>query len=412
MSFTAGLLLVFLNIFLPGLIFLRAYFVGEFSKQFNTRVPIIRLAFYSLVPGLLFFLSSIYFYSLCDKNFSVSGALEIYLNLLSADGGFKDQTSHFLNNDLGWFILFISCTYLIAGLLGVTLHYIIRKFNFDKKRKILRFKNYWYYIFSGEIVKFPKFERAMTDIQIGGVDRDSDVLMTYADILVNECGKSRMFTGYVLDYELEQDNINALDKIYLLDAHKYDYVPSPQFRYSSNYVKKSIPGQLFVIDYKNIQNLNITYVPSFNWMLHKLEKRDKRLGHLDTFFAVIFFVILFLSISFVWFNWPIDLFSAWNLNVWLKIVLNIIVLFPINTLLFVIQLLGENRSLKSLRKIRNKLLVECEGNVFSNESRRNDYFNVQAKILDNLKEIKSSKKLVEVFIASTIIYSLIFILTK
>lgn len=358
MNFTAGLLFVFLNIFLPGLIFLRFYFIGEFSKQFNTRIPIIRLAFYSLIPGVLFFLLSIYIYGLFDSKFLVSGALDIYLNLSSSNNCFSESTSDFLNNGLGAYIFFTTCTIIISGLFGFLIHYLIRKFNFDKKYKVFRFKNYWYYIFSGEIVKFPKFDRAITDIQIEGVDKDSDVIMAYADILVNECGKSRMYTGYVLDYELEQDNINSLDKIYLLDAHKYDYTQNQRLRFQSNHVKKSIPGQLFVIDYKSVLNLNLTYLPSTNRMLYELDKQSRKHQKLEFLGTIIIILSFVFSISLVFFEWPYDFLSSWNLGFFLKTVLYFIVIAPVNIILFLLQLYLQKRRKKVFENIRNRLIKE------------------------------------------------------
>ena len=309
MSFTVGLLLVFLTIFSPGLIFLRSYFIGEFSKQFNTKVPIIRLAFYSLIPGLFIFLISIFVYGFFDPKFSVSGALEIYLDLLFTNNKFSNQTSFFLDNNLMYFLLFIILMYLASFLLGLFFHYIIRKLNWDKRYKVLRFKNYWYYLFSGEIGKFPKFNRALIDIQINDIDKDTDVSMAYADILTDECGKTKMYTGYVLDYELDQENSNQLDKIYLLDAHKYNYVQNKKFRFQKDFIKRSIPGHLFIIDYKKVLNINITYIPSFNRIYTSQLKNDIKRKRWDRILYFVLFSFLASFISIVWFNWPFQLTS-------------------------------------------------------------------------------------------------------
>jgi hypothetical protein len=413
MNFTAGLLFVFLNVFLPGLIFLRFYFIGEFSKQFNTRIPIIRLAFYSLIPGVLFFLLSIYIYGIFDSKFLVSSALEIYLNLSSSNNGFSTDTSDFLDKGLGVYILFTTCTVIISGLFGFLIHYVIRKFNFDKKYKVFRFKNYWYYIFSGEIVKFPKFDRAIADIQIDGVDKDSDVIMAYADILVNECGKSRMYTGYVLDYELEQDNINSLDKIYLLDAHKFDYSQNQRLRFQSNHVKKSIPGQLFVIDYKTVLNINLTYIPSYDRMFRELDKLDRNHTKWEFLGTIIIILSIIFSISLVWFNWPYDFFSSWKLGHIMKIILYSIVVAPMNFILFSIyQYLLKQRK-KVIEKVRSRLIKEyISNNEFASQTSRNNYILLQSKKLENLKKIKSSKIILKFILYGFLIQSVLFLLAQ
>lgn len=413
MNFTAGLLFVFLNVFLPGLIFLRFYFIGEFSKQFNTRIPIIRLAFYSLIPGVLFFLLSIYIYGIFDSKFSVSSALKIYLNLSSSNNGFSTDTTNFLDKGLGVYILFTTCTIIISGLFGFLFHYVIRKFNFDKKYKVFRFKNYWYYIFSGEIVKFPKFDRAIADIQIEGVDKDSDVIMAYADILVNECGKSRMYTGYVLDYELEQDNINSLDKIYLLDAHKYDYSQNQRLRFQSNHVKKSIPGQLFVIDYKTVLNINLTYIPSYDRMFRELDKLDRNHAKWEFLGTLIIILTIIFSISLVWFDWPYDFFSSYKLGHILKFILYSIVVAPVNIFLFLIhkELLKTRK--RDIKKVHSRLIKEyIRKNEFANQTSRHNYVLLQSKRLENLKKNRSSKIVLKFLSYGFLIQFALFFLVK
>jgi hypothetical protein len=81
MNFTVGLLLIFLNLILPGLTFLRFYFTGEFSKQFNTRIPLIRLMFYSFFPGFLIQTIGLFVYNLIDKKFTFYQAIAIILGI-------------------------------------------------------------------------------------------------------------------------------------------------------------------------------------------------------------------------------------------------------------------------------------------------------------------------------------------
>lgn len=359
MSFTVGLLLVFLTIFAPGLIFLRSYFIGEFSKQFNTKVPIIRLAFYSLIPGLFIFLFSIFVYNLFYSEFSISGALEIYLDLLFSNSNFSEQTSSFLDNELIYFVLFVIAMYLMSFLFGVFFHYIIRKLNWDKKYKVLRFKNYWYYVFSGEIGKFPKFARALTDIQISNIDKHTDVSMAYADILADECGKTKMYTGYVLDYELDQENSNQLDKIYLLDAHKYNYIQEKKFRFEKDFVKRPIPGHLFIIDYKRVININITYIPSFNRIYKDQLKNDAKRKKWDKIFNMLLFSFLIVPLITIWFNFPFQIMSHFN---W-KLVCTMLLLLISNILWLLIEKWRINYRSNKLNKI--KLAVKNEKDLYT-----------------------------------------------
>lgn len=403
MSFTVGLLLVFLTIFSPGLIFLRSYFIGEFSKQFNTKVPIIRLAFYSLIPGIFIFLLSIFVYGLFDSNFSISGALEIYLDLLSSTNNkFSSKTSFFLDNDLICFLLFITLIYLASFLLGIFFHYIIRKLNWDKKYKVLRFKNYWYYLFSGEIGKFPKFNRALIDIQINDIDKDTDVSMAYADILTDECGKTKMYTGYVLDYELDQENSNQLDKIYLLDAHKYNYIQNKKFRFQKDFIKRSIPGHLFIVDYKKVLNINITYIPSFNRIYSSQLKNDIKRKRWDKILYFILFSSLVSFISIVWFNWPFKLTYQFNG----KLVFTMLFLLVTNMLGLSIAIWRTKHRNKRLNKIK----VKFDKNQNLQDSNKDLHKNIIHRIRECKRDRILAMKLRNLSWLSIPIYLIIYLL--
>lgn len=379
MSFTVGLLLVFLTIFAPGLIFLRSYFIGEFSKQFNTKVPIIRLAFYSLIPGLFIFLFSIFTYGIIDSTFLISESLKIYLDLMFAKNSLSTKTSFFLDNNLIYFVFFVTSMYLSSFVLGVSFHYVIRKLNWDKKFKILRFKNYWYYLLSGEIVKFPKFDRALIDIEINDIDKDTDVSMAYADILTDECGKTKMYTGYVLDYELDQENSNQLDKIYLLDAHKYNYVQHKKFRFQKDFKKQAIPGHLFIIDYKKVLNINLTYIPSFKRIYTSQLKNDLKIKRWDKIvnFTAIFFLSSFISI--IWFSWPFQFSSP------VKMKLILTMLFLLMTNIFGISIaIWRN-------KYRNKKLNKISSKLTNNQNLHDNNKDLFKNIIHRIRECKRER---------------------
>lgn len=299
MTFTAGLLLVFLNVFLSGLIFLRFYFIGEFSKQFNTRVPMTRLAFYSLIPGIVLLSVGIAIYSVFDKDFSISGALHVYADLLGADGEFKPQTCTFLDEHIHLFAYFNMLIYMAAGIFGLLLHFIIQKFDLDKRMKIFRFKNYWYYVFSGEILKFKKFIRASANVKLATLGKNRTAIITYADALCDVNGQSKLYRGYVVDYELDSDNMHHLDKIYLLDAVRYETNAHSRRGLIEETVnqKIDIQGDLFVIDYKNVINLNLTYVPSIDKLKDIRKAKDKKSRRLIVLISL--FMIVPLHLFFI-----------------------------------------------------------------------------------------------------------------
>lgn len=262
-----------------------------------------RLAFYSLIPGLALLTAgiSVYYVGFDDK-FSISGALKIYADLLGSDGEFQESTCDFLDQQLNIFVCFNLIIYLTAAFLGVSFHYIIQKMDLDKKMKIFRFKNYWYYVFSGEILKFKKFIKASIDVEINAMSENSRAIVTYADILCNESGQSKLYRGYVVDYELDSENINHLDKVYLLNAARYDRNSSRGLIEKNELVKKSIKGDLLVLDSKNVINLNLTYVPSLKQLSEVHRSKDRSFRWLALSFLGFRWICLLLMFDLIWIN--------------------------------------------------------------------------------------------------------------
>lgn len=264
MKFSAGLILLFLNVFLPGLLFLRFYSIGEFSKQFSTKIPLLRLAFYALMPGLLFQSISIYIYSRFDRNFTTYEALAIFNELSTAGTTYSQNTTYFLNDQLSNYLWYTILVCVFSSLLGFSIHYLIRRMRWDIKFNVLRFRNHWYYIFSGEILSFEKFKVAMQGVYIDRpktniYHQTSKYILSYVNIVVKEHSDVNMYSGFVVDYELDANDSHKLDKLYLMEAKKHDLPSSNGIFERSN--KTKIPGDLFIIERDQILNMNITYVP-------------------------------------------------------------------------------------------------------------------------------------------------------
>jgi hypothetical protein len=269
MNFTAGLLLIFLNVFLPGLIFFRFYYTGEFSKQFSTKVPIIRLAFYALIPGLIFLLIGVLIYNCYDPNFTIYKTISIFSELLGNPKGYSLQTEYFLKNQIdqySWFTFFLNVK---AFILAFIAHWLVRRMGWDIRFKLLRFKNQWYYVFNGDILKYKKY--MALNILNPQEAKNTEIMMASADVLVNESGSTSLYSGYIMDYDLNDNDSNTLDKIYLIDAYRYK--KNEHLNGSTTVVKKSIPGQIFIILNSNILNINLTYVPS---PIHKINQEIKK----------------------------------------------------------------------------------------------------------------------------------------
>ena len=270
---------------------------------------------------------ALYFYSSYNTNFSLIGAIETYLNLLDSEKEFSNQTKVFIN-DIGSYVGYCLLVAIGSALLGFGLHYLIRKTKADIRFKILRFRNHWYYVFSGEIKRFAKIKKAKQKLNHDHTMEHPNIMMSYADILVSNNGATKMYTGYVVDYELDTKDSNQLDKIYLIDVQKYNYIDKAQKNDSNDpdFIKKPIPGDLFIIDNSQVLNMNLTYIPSLH---HKKAIEDKRRYQIYRVWPLIdiLTILLFVSISIQLFSQylKLDMVNGFiqHLNLFQKILFDI-----------------------------------------------------------------------------------------
>ncbi len=295
MNLTIGFVLLFLNIFLPGLLFLRFYYKGDFSKQFSTRIPIFRLAFYSFLPGIFLQFGCIFIYSLYDAKFTVLNSLEIFTDLLSGLGNFKPNTVHFFKTKVYTYSIYTILVCLLSTCSALFLHWFVRYFDLDIKFKILRFRNQWHYLFNGDILRFKKYKIVQANLSttVSISDANKNVMLAYADILVSQSSGTKLYTGFVMDYDLDPADSNDLEKIYLMGTKKHEYQEG-----ESKII--DLLGHVFVIQNSKIENINITYIPS----VEKLnENNEKEKVELENIMISIVALICILVLFFVWIKW-------------------------------------------------------------------------------------------------------------
>lgn len=304
MNLTLGFISFFISIIIPGLLFRRFFFYGEFSKQFNTKDPVLHSIFFSIVPGIFVQITSFFIY------FFVFGLDTSFLDIFTifrdvTSDGINDTavvTQDFINNDLITFFVYSLFVFLLAIVFGFLSSRLIRLCKWDKKYKLFRFKNQWYYIFSGELLHMKKFKDAQRLTYNKNEPFKHDISTTYADILVSISEEKReLYTGYVVDYDLKSEDTTQLDKIYLIDTHRYkkradnkveEEVNDTEKEHPPSRLQKKIPGDVFILDADNIININLTYVPSFNKFKEKNVRAQKRLSYMRTAFVLVVFLII------------------------------------------------------------------------------------------------------------------------
>src|SRR5690606_14017957 len=163
----------------------------------------------------------------------------------------------------------IFCTQLflwvIAALAGLFCNQIIRYFKFDRKYRILRFGNSWYYFFSGEVLDFPDIEGSSKEIDY-----------VFVDALVKAGSKEILYIGILSDYDLAT---NGGLKSFTLKGAKRRYLDSNETgnhplkdnppstekeieAYNEQLLEKyyTIPSNLLVIPFdQNVVNINFRY---------------------------------------------------------------------------------------------------------------------------------------------------------
>jgi hypothetical protein len=328
MNFTLGFFVIFLSLIIPGLIFRRFYFFGEFSKQFNTKDPVLHSIYFSIIPGILIQVFCLVILNFLFKyDVSFTKIFHVMRDFTQDVEEVSGDTTNFLKNDIGYFFLYSIILVVISGFIGYILSRIIRTLNWDRKIKLFRFKNQWYYVFSGEILSMKKFKDAIRVTFNKDDDYENEILTTYADILINIKDNVReLYTGFVVDYDLNTEDITKLDRIYLINTCRYK-ITNHSNHYKKNDIgfnkvelinnqiedvptrnQKNIPGNVFILDASNIMNINLTYVPNtLKIEENKLIKEKKHTKRQNLYKRASNFLV-FILLSILIFNYT-NLFS-------------------------------------------------------------------------------------------------------
>jgi hypothetical protein len=244
--------LTLLIILYPGFLFRRFYYTEEFSKEYFKQ-SVTDLIFSSIVPGfLLHFLGYLFF---------LKGRTEIDVvtvgTLLSGTSDPAKVTEafkaiYFKAPHIISYFVGVCIVGMFAGLLAKL---VVRNLKLDRKYKLFRFQNEWHYIFSGEILDFPKVP--------GQAD---EVDFSYVDALVRTDEGTVIYSGLLAEYILSKDG--GIDRLYLTEVKrrflKDDIIPNggvPENPEAADQDKRYyyLPGQFFIIPYSHVINLHITY---------------------------------------------------------------------------------------------------------------------------------------------------------
>lgn len=230
----------------PGLIFRFSYLQGTYAKL-NFKASAIDEVFWALIPALFFQLAAVLF---LEAVFSVNIRIDVFYQLINGDESagidFKLLRAGFFP-----FLMYTLGLIVFSAITGRLLRAVIRKFKLDIRYRFFRLNNEWHYLFSGEILDFPDVPGESENIEIIQVD-----------LLTNTAEGSVIYSGILQDYYLSKDN--GLDRIYLSQVYRRKLKDDLAYAEQSDVQKLDeryyqMPGELFVIQYDKIVNMNVTY---------------------------------------------------------------------------------------------------------------------------------------------------------
>lgn len=245
--------LTLLVILYPGFLFRRFYFTEEFSREyFKQSIP--DLIFSSILPA--FFIHIIGYFLF------IKGRTQIDVftigTLLSGTSDADKVTRAFkaVYEESPFIIKYFAGVSVAGAIAGLLTKLTVRKLKLDRKIKLFRFQNEWHYIFSGEILDFPKVPGNAEDIDC-----------SYVDVLVKTDEGTVIYTGLLADYILTKEG--GIDRIYLTSVKrrflKDDIITAPSESIEQKQKNNEdnryyyLPGQFFIIPYNLVINLHITY---------------------------------------------------------------------------------------------------------------------------------------------------------
>lgn len=246
MEVSLGFLVVLLLILFPGVIIRRLYFYGEFSKQFNSGLGFIQLLLISSIPGLINLIFIFYLYDSFFSDIDLGKVIDSFKEVGNSNFKFQDTNGTPIKDKFSNNIFpFLGFLYLSSVLIGAVGGRLIRITRLDTKFKLLKFKNYWFYLFNNEHTKFKKYRHLK--------ETNKKHLFTIADILIDTSSRTNLYSGVVVDYELVDGDCTSLSKVMLQDAKRYSVKENKT-------VPVKIPGNLLVVDCSSMKNINLTFV--------------------------------------------------------------------------------------------------------------------------------------------------------
>ena len=265
MNFLFNALIITL-LLLPGVI-LRLSYLSIFYSKKTFRSSFAEELLLSLLPTFLIQFAGF----LIIKNKVDIGTF--YLLLINSD---KTVQHNLSANSITGFLTYCTIIYIVSALLGVVLRKLVQEYSLDVRIPLLRLYNDWYYHLWGFIKRDEKGRKIFNEIDI-----------VWLDILVDSKEGSFLYSGWLYEFILSKEEgleflcLNgvrrrklAMDKSEDQAIIKFENNNDINVSYDNyeaknetvtqlnNYIDEryyDMPGQNFIIPYKEVKNINIIY---------------------------------------------------------------------------------------------------------------------------------------------------------
>lgn len=179
--------------------------------------------------------------------------LMLLIGSYGADGEFFDSVLRSVVDFPGQIFLYFVSLYASSAAVGFLAHFIVRNRKLDRKHRLLRYDNPWYYLLKGEILDFKEKGELWPETP------DSISINVYLTAVVHHSQGDYLYRGIVDEFYFDKDG--NLDRVLLLQAHRRKLdtdraegdTSDPLTRYYQ------IIGHYFSLKYSEIHTLNIQY---------------------------------------------------------------------------------------------------------------------------------------------------------
>jgi hypothetical protein len=269
---TISSIVFIVSLIVPGIIFKKFYYQGQFTKQFGAGPFADRLIssiFWGIFVQILTFL--IFTRYLGIKYDDIKKKIDtVYASIVD------NKIPNITYSQLLYILSYLAFLVFVAAVIGSFLHLFIRYFKLDIRFNVLRFSNKWNYLIRGDILLTREFKGRKK----GAIDS------TMVDIIIDDATeKNKMISGFLTDYTISEKT-GELESIHLTAAKRYS---------QTDKAFKEILGDCLIVPCHRMVNMNLRYI---------IKVVDKNAQKKLIFFRAVFILLFvgWLTISLLIFN--------------------------------------------------------------------------------------------------------------